>query len=122
MKKPNKSKDLPWQVAILIKKKKKNIFAQRFNAQIKLTELWKAVNEVDHPFKISKISDDTNRNVTRASANGILKSPAHSIVTQKTCINDGIKAWNRAPQNVKNCMPFTSAKHAIKEFVQNLPI
>ena len=94
----------------------------QLNAQIKLTELWKAVNDDDHPFKISRISDDTNRNVTRASANGTLKSMAHSIVTQKTFINDGIKAWNRAPQNIKNCKTFTSAKCAIKEFVQNLPI
>ena len=30
------------------------------NSQIKLTELWKAVNNADHPFKISKISDDSN--------------------------------------------------------------
>ena len=34
------------------------------NSQIKLTELWKAVNNADHPFKISKISDDSNTTET----------------------------------------------------------
>ena len=69
------------------------------NSQIKLTELWKAVNNADHPFKISKISDDSNRNITRASANGTLKITAHSKVNQKTFMNDGTF---RCPKKVKD--------------------
>ena len=36
----------------------------QLNAQIKLTEMWKAVNDKDHPFKIVKKSINNEERVT----------------------------------------------------------
>ena len=58
----------------------------------------------------------------RSITNEMLPVKSFTELSKNTFINDGIKAWNRAPQNIKNCKTFTSAKSAIKEFVQNLPI
>ena len=49
------------------------------NAQIKLTEVWKAVNDQDHPFKLSKPSTNNVKNVTRSLTNGVLKMTAATM-------------------------------------------
>ena len=40
----------------------------------------------------------------------------------ETFINDGIKAWNKAPDAIKNCNSLFSAKREIKKFVKTLQI
>ena len=102
---------------------KHNMLAvNQLNAQIKLTEVWKAINDEDHPFKLTKTCSSSVANVTRSITNGVLKSTANSDGTQRTFINDGIKAWNLAPKEIKKFVSFTSAKAAIKTFVKTLPI
>ena len=90
---------------------KHNMLAvNQINAQIKLTEMWKAVNDPDHPFKIKKTSIDSQKITTRSNTNGILKIHAISDITKRTFINDGTKVWNMAPDEVKKCTTFESAK------------
>ena len=82
----------------------------QINAQIKLTEMWKAMNEIDHPFKIGKLKVNENQRVSRAVTNGVIKSTATRGLTQSTFINDGIKAWNKASVILKNCQTIGAAK------------
>ena len=73
----------------------------QINAQIKLTEMWKATNDSEHPFKIQKKSVGEDGRCSRSISNGMIKVTAASNLTQRTFINDGIKAWNLAPQGIK---------------------
>ena len=45
-----------------------------------------------------------------------------SSLTQRTCISDAIRVWNRAPESVTSCMTEYQAKKLIKEFVKTWPI
>ena len=77
----------------------------QINAQIKITELWKAINDEDHPFKIIKVNDVVTR-PTRACSKRQIKLPMLSKLTKRTFINDGIKAWNLTPLEIKNSFSF----------------
>ena len=94
----------------------------QINAQIKLTEMWKAVNDEEHPFKIEKKSVNNEVRVTRAMTDGSLKSSAFSNVTKNTFINDSKKAWNKSPADIKNATNLHGVKIAIKKFVKTLPV
>ena len=69
----------------------------QLNAQIKLTEIWKAVKDRDHPFKIPVTTINNDERITRGLAVGYIKSNALSNIIKRTFINDSIKAWNLAP-------------------------
>ena len=45
-----------------------------------------------------------------------------SELSKNTFINDGIKAWNKAPAKIKDCITYASAKNEIKKFVKTIPI
>ena len=94
----------------------------QLNAQIKLTEIWKAVKDENHPFKIQIPLTNPEERVSRGQAAGYIKTKALSNVTKKTFINDSIKAWNCAPNELKNTANIYGAKAAIKIFVKTLPI
>ena len=100
----------------------KMLSVNQINAQIKLTEMWKAIKDPEHPFKISKQTIDSHKITTRSNSQGVMKVTACSEVTKRTFINDGIKAWNLAPYEVKTSSTFGGAKKAIKTFVKQLPI
>ena len=89
---------------------------------MKLTEIWKAVKDENHPFKIKVKTINQEEITTRGQVSGYIKSNAKSNVTQKTFINDSIKAWNLAPNELKTTMTINGAKAAIKKFVKTLPI
>ena len=83
--------------------------------------MWKAINDENHPFKIQKPKLIEGMHQTRSLTIGVPKESAISDITKRTFINDGIKAWNMAPNDVKKCVTFESAKKAIKTFVKTLP-
>ena len=62
----------------------------QLNAQIKLTEIWKAVKDEDHPFKIQVQIPNPEERTSRGQAAGYIKSTALSNITKKTFINDSI--------------------------------
>ena len=43
-------------------------------------------------------------------------------ITTSIFTNDAIKAWNKAPEEIKNAKTLTVAKVNIKKFVKTLPI
>ena len=94
----------------------------QLNAQIKITEVWKATHDLNHSFKIQKISHENDICVTRAVTNGDLKEFGKSDMVKFTFLSNASKAWNNCPMEVKKCVTLWSAKKAIPKFVETLPI
>ena len=94
----------------------------QINAQIKLSEMWKAVKDGDHPFNLVKKESGPNVRSMRSITNEVLPTQSFSELSKKTFINDGIKAWNKAPAKIKDCITYASAKNEIKKFVKTIPI
>ena len=94
----------------------------QLNAQIKLTEIWKAVNDEAHLFKIEVPKINLDERVSRGQLAGYIKSKALSNITKKTFINDSVKVWNIAPNSLKIQTSIYGAKSDIKQFVKTLPI
>ena len=63
--------------------KHKMLSVNQINAQMKLTEIWKAVNDIDHPFKIVKDTVNNEERVTRAMLDGSIKCSAYAQVPKK---------------------------------------
>ena len=59
---------------------------------------------------------------TRSSNNKALKEFGKLELTRNTSISDSIKAWNKAPDNIKNCITKGAAKRCIKKYIKTLPI
>ena len=94
----------------------------QINAQIKLSEMWKAVKDEDHPFGLTKREPGPDVRSMRSITNEMLPVQSFSELSKNTFINDGIKAWNLAPAKIKNCLTYTSAKIEIKKFAKTIPI
>ena len=94
----------------------------QINAQVKLTEMWKASNLESYPTKLLKkeISDD-NR-LTRSTIRGDIVLQGKSDLCNASFVLDASKHWNNAPQAIKNCSSISMAKKEIKKFVITLPI
>ena len=82
----------------------------QINAQIKLSEMWKGVKDEDHPFNLLKRESGPNVRSMRSITNEILPVHSFSELSKNTLINDGIKAWNKAPAKIKDCITYASAK------------
>ena len=95
----------------------KMMSVNQINAQIKLSEMWKAMNEEDHPFNLVKRESGPNVRAMRSVTNESLPVQSFSELSQFTFINDDIKAWNLAPPQIKESVTYASAK-----FVKTIPI
>ena len=91
-------------------------------AQIKLTEIWKAINIVRFPIKIKKQSTIKDARITRGVTFEKLVEEGSSILTSNSCIGDATKLWNKAPEAVRATKTLNTAKTEIKKYVMTLPI
>ena len=91
----------------------------QINTQIKLSEMWTAVKDIDHPFMLEKKETGFNARAMRSITNEMLPVLSFSELSKNTFINDGIKAWNSAPIKIKNCLNYASAKKQNQEICQN---
>ena len=94
----------------------------QLNAQIKLLEVWKALNFEDYPLKIEQQSVPQTGVITRASTKGRPINIGCSNNTQKLSISDSIRIWNESPSNVTESTTIFRVKNAIKIYVKTLPI
>ena len=94
----------------------------QLNAQIKLLEVWKAMNFNDNPLKIELQSAPVVGVTTRASKKGRPIDIGCTNNTQKSSISDSIRIWNEAPSNVTESTSIFQVKNAIKIYVKSLPI
>ena len=83
--------------------------ANQINAQIKLVEMWKSTNDPGYPIQCDKLEASEGARMTRAITRGDLKVKGASLKCQSTFINDASRAWNKAPEIIKNCKTLFSA-------------
>ena len=94
----------------------------QLNAQIKLQEMWKALNIVDYPLSIELQTLNSMGVSTRAAVKGRPIEVGLSTLTQKTCVSDAIKLWNVAPLTITGSLSLYQAKKEIRSFVRKLPV
>ena len=81
---------------------------------MKITEVWKACQEQNHPLKIVKVKQGEASCLTRSVANGDLKEFGKMDIVQSTYLSDACKVWNNCPKSIKECVSIWAAKKAIK--------
>ena len=94
----------------------------QLNCQIKIQEIWKALNVQDYPIEISRQTPHESGPATRAGSTGRLIETGSSCISQKTCINDAIRLWNQLPLKVTNCDSMHQIKKQAKMFAKTIPI
>ena len=94
----------------------------QINAQIKLLEMWKALNVKDYPLLIKQQEPHAGGVVTRASDLGRPIEIGKSTLTKNTCVSDAVRIWNLAPREVTDSTSLYMAKKAIKIYTRTLPI
>ena len=94
----------------------------QLNAQIKIMEIWKALNIDGYPLKLDKQTAISSKTSTRACTLGKIIEKGKCTLTQKTCINDAVKLWNSLPLNIQNSETLNQMKNNSKEFAKTLPI
>ena len=94
----------------------------QLNAQIKLSEMWKAANLPNYPTKFKSQESVQGYTSTRACTNGRLLEEGQKPLTLKTFKSDASRLWNNAPVEIKACSTLASAKREIKKFVKLLPV
>ena len=93
------------------------------HAQIKLGEIWKSFkDEKDNILKLVKVQSYEQGSRTRSGTALKLTEKRTTVVSSKTFLNDAIKLWNLASNDIKNCETLYAAKKAIKSFAKTLPI
>ena len=78
----------------------------QMQAQIKLTELWKAFNTENNPLKFKHQVAAENGRESRAVSNKTLVLNKGSKLTNDSFLYDASKLWNNAPEDLKNTKTF----------------
>ena len=97
------------------------ISVNQLNAQCKLLEVWKSLNNPRYPITWEK-NERLLDSRTRSIQNELLTEPGSSMKTKATFISDAAWVWNRALDSIKNCKSFYKVKVEIKKFIGTLPI
>ena len=99
-------------------KNQKMLSVNQLQAQIKLTEMWKASNLINYPLQIGKKTSGTEARNTRSVTMENLNEPK----TLNTFIGDSTRLWNKAPCAVRTAKSIGIAKKEIKSSCKQLPI
>ena len=90
-------------------------------AQIKLTEMWKAVHDNSYPIKVQMKSSQEKGMSTRSCTRGQVVEVGSSTKRIKSFIGSASRLWNVAPEKIKNASTIWMAKAEIKKFCLSLP-
>ena len=93
----------------------------QLNAQVKLLEIWKALNLEDYPLQIKQQSAPPTGMSTRADSKGKVIEISRSNLSRNCSVSDSIRVWNLAPDSVTGAKSGVIAKKAIQDYVKNLP-
>ena len=102
--------------------KNKMLSVNQTLAQIKLNELWKAINLGNNPLKFKTQEATENGITTRAVTQGKLIQKKGTTLSQDSFVYDATKIWNNAPDSIKLAKTLTSAKTEIKKYCCTLPM
>ena len=100
----------------------KMLSVNRLNAQIKLMEVWKSLNDVNYPTIWPIKAEKLDIMKTRSAGTQKLIESGSSKLAKGTFINDAAKIWNRAPDSIKYAKSLSIAKKEIKIFVAKIPL
>ena len=102
---------------VAIMKKLNLLSINQINAQIKLTETWKAINnDKVIPINSLKIKQKEGDRKSRSATNGNLMELGTSNMARQTFINDSARVWNRAPQTIKNCSSLSVQRKKLRNW------
>ena len=94
----------------------------QLSCEIRLIEVWKAVNNEEHCLhKIFKKAI-TNEGITRSAGTNKLKNNFKSKIRENSFSYPSIKIWNSAPIEVTTATSESKARTEIKKYVKTLPI
>ena len=100
----------------------KMLSVNQINAQIKLTEMWKASNMINYPIILErKITNDGHRS-TRSNLRGDIVLQGKNALCHSSFLFDASKNWNKTPTAIKDCTTLYKAKKEIKKYVSSLPL
>ena len=99
-----------------------NISVNQTNAQIKINEIWKAINIEHYPLTITKHGENDSAPLTRSCTNGTLVEQGKSVLSQKSCKNDAVRLWNSLPKYIQSCATLNEIKTQSKIYVKSLPV
>ena len=116
----SKIKDMVSTSSLLLKFGMSSV--NQLNAQVKLVEIWKALNVDDYPLKIERQSTQSNGVSTRADSRGKPIGIGKSLITQRSSVSDAIHLWNLAPESITTSNSLFHAKREIKKYARQLPI
>ena len=102
--------------------KNKMLSVNQTMAQIKITEVWKAMNSENNPLKFTQQQPAINGRETRGVSSGKLVQEKGSKLAKDSFIYDATKIWNDAPESIKASKSLLSAKAENKKYCCNLPI
>ena len=91
-------------------------------AQIKLTEMWKAVNDPLYPIKMKTRDNQGEGMETRSGIQGDLTESGGSARAKKSFTIDAAKIWNKASEKIRTAKSLAIAKKAIRAHCKNFPI
>ena len=99
----------------------KMLSVNQMNAQVKLTEMRKAMNIKDYPIKGEIQLTNKNTRSSRSITRGDLIISGYSETSKHAFINDAAKNWNNALQKIKQCKSLYCSKREIIKYVTTLP-
>ena len=82
----------------------------QISAQIKLTEIWKAINIPNFPIKVTKQTSQEDARTTRGVTKGKLVEEGSSNLILNSFKGDAIRLWNKAPEVIKDTKTLHTAK------------
>ena len=94
----------------------------QISAQIKLTEMWKALNDSQYPLRVQQKSETEDVIGTRSMTRGDLIETGSTTNSKKSFLGSSTRLWNIAPETIKKVLKFTQAKKLIKAYCKTLPI
>ena len=95
----------------------------QLNAQIKITEIWKAVSKENYPIMVNKYSLGNEERLSRSKTSDTLVVIGHSDLEKSTFKYDALlNLWKNFPDSITKCISLYSAKKAIKCYNKCLPI
>ena len=106
----------------IIYKEINTLSVNQLNAQTKLVEVWKSLNDKKYPTQWDKRSDLQKRSGLKTTNKRDLITQGSSKLQENTFYNDAAHVWNVAPKVIKECNTVQAAKKQIKLFVKTLPL
>ena len=94
----------------------------QLTCEIRLIEVWRALNEENHCHKSLFEMAHSNQGSTRSAGLNNLKSCFKTKIRENNYSYPSIQIWNSAPSDVTTAATESAARRAIKKYVKTLPI